>query len=166
MPRSPQKNVAAACRSRFQIPLAARPPKHCALLRLIPFAVRTPPARFLPAAAHSSQEFPRSCGLRTPRAPRHSPPAPLPPCCPESPKTDCAPLSTFEWCDPVAMRFGAMQTSTLPAIGQGSVTPCSLRYLPVPRKRRERSSTPATTSRSGAIVVATIKDYPRREPHR
>src|SRR5437868_4372258 len=60
-------------------------------------------------------------------------------------------------------RRSATVTSSLPDASSAASIDASSRYLPVPRKRRERSVTPATTRGSACVTVCTGQSL--REPH-
>src|SRR5262252_8765443 len=58
-------------------------------------------------------------------------------------------------------RRSATVTSSQPDASRASTISASERYLPVPTKRRERSSTPATTNGSECTTVCTLRVYRR-----
>src|SRR5438477_2507721 len=57
-------------------------------------------------------------------------------------------------------RRRATVTSSQPEASSAASIASSLAYLPVPRKRRERSVTPATTSGSACVTVCTRQSLP------
>src|SRR4030088_337302 len=65
-----------------------------------------------------------------------------------------------------SIRRRATVTSSVPDASSAASISSSVRYLPVPRNRRERRDTPATTSGSACVSVGTRKaSRPRKLPN-
>ena len=80
-----------------------------------PSAALPRPARSPTAAAHPVPKCRQSSDSRRPAVRRRSRPRRLPPCCPESPTTGCAPRSAFGSCDPSAWPFDSARLPALQA---------------------------------------------------